>query len=90
MMKALAAGRAAQAKIAVPDFGAERADDDTDFNDMVGLRGRGAVKQAFTDAVEPQALFERRLLNQLRHSAKRISPNWRHGCSMIAPIMKTS
>ena len=62
IMKALAAGRAAQAKIAVPDFGAERADDDTDFNDMVGLRGRGAVKQAFTDAVEPQALFERRLL----------------------------
>ena len=62
IMSALAAARTAHALVAVPDFGDDRADGDTDFNDLKRKSGLDAVKQAINAAVAPQVLFETRLL----------------------------
>ena len=39
--------------VAAPDFGADRPDDATDFNDMHQLRGLSAVRTALDSAAEP-------------------------------------
>jgi phage/plasmid primase-like uncharacterized protein len=60
--KGLAAARAARALIAIPAFGEDRADTDSDFNDMGRKSGLEAVKQAIDAAAEPQVALERLLL----------------------------
>ena len=62
IMAALAAARIAAALVAVPIFGQNRVDDDTDFNDLKRKLGSNAVKDAINKAVEPKVLFEQRLL----------------------------
>jgi len=60
LTKAKAAALAVGGTLAVPDFGADRPDGATDFNDMAALRGLGAVKEAIAtvkdDWPEPQPL----------------------------------
>ena len=54
MSAAHAAARAVGGVVAVPEFGDDRGDTDTDFNDvMVAHGGFEAVKQAFDNAVAP-------------------------------------
>lgn len=53
LTKAREAAQAVGAKVAVPDFGADRADRDTDFNDMAALMGLEAVASAIANASEP-------------------------------------
>ena len=48
---AIEAARDAGAALAVPDFGAERPEGATDFNDMAAHRGREAVKRAIYAAI---------------------------------------
>jgi len=54
LTKAKEAARAVGASLAIPDFGANRPDKATDFNDMATLTGLEAVKQAI-DAAKPVA-----------------------------------
>ena len=77
LMHGLAAARAAHALIAIPEFGDQRADGDTDFNDMARKHGAAAVKAAIDNAVEPQVLLEKLLLAK-PHSA--------HGEAMVAEL----
>jgi phage/plasmid primase-like uncharacterized protein len=51
IMAALRAARASTALIAVPDFGNDRPDDATDFNDLARLKGPDAVKACIKAAL---------------------------------------
>ena len=51
--KATEAARSVGGLVAVPDFGTDRPDKATDFNDMAQLCGADAVKQAITGAAAP-------------------------------------
>ena len=62
IMKALAAAREARALIAVPGFNEDRAAHDTDFNDLANRYNLDAVSEDIDNAVEPEILFEQRLL----------------------------
>lgn len=53
MTKATEAARAVGALLAVPDFGDDRAEGATDFNDLARHRGREAVERAVTNALPP-------------------------------------
>ena len=53
MTKATEAARTVGALVAVPDFGKDRPDGATDFNDMATLCGSEAVKRAIEGAREP-------------------------------------
>ena len=53
LTEAMEAARAVDAFLAVPTFGSDRADDDTDFNDMWRLAGADAVKAAVENATKP-------------------------------------
>jgi putative DNA primase/helicase len=59
---ALKAARAADALIAIPEFGASRRDADTDFNDLAEALGPGTVRRAIEGAVDADTLLERYLL----------------------------
>lgn len=48
--KAIEAAHETGAAVAVPDFGTDRADHETDFNDMAASRGLDAVRQAIEGA----------------------------------------
>lgn len=50
LTKATAAALSVGGKLAVPDFGADRPDGATDFNDLAALRGVNAVMRAIADA----------------------------------------
>ena len=50
------AARAVHGLIAVPDFGPERTEQDTDFNDMMIALGKKAVRRAIEAAVDPDQL----------------------------------
>jgi len=60
LTKATAAARAVNGKLAVPDFGANRPEGVSDFNDLAALRGAEAVKRAIEAATVPK----------LRHGGK--------------------
>jgi phage/plasmid primase-like uncharacterized protein len=70
IMKGLAAAREAKALIAIPDFGKDRAEKDTDFNDLANRYNLDAVEEDIANAVEPAVLFEKRLIEapQSAHS----------------------
>lgn len=51
--KATEAARAVDALVAVPDFGADRPEGATDFNDLAALHGLDAVKDAIANAKVP-------------------------------------
>jgi putative DNA primase/helicase len=51
---AVAAALSVGGKLAIPDFGADRDSDMTDFNDMVRLYGAKAVAQSLSRAVGPE------------------------------------
>lgn len=53
--EATKAARAVGGFVAVPDFGMERPDDATDFNDLHQLHGAVAVKRAIANAAPPSA-----------------------------------
>jgi putative DNA primase/helicase len=53
---ATAAARAINAKLAVPDFGVNRRDRDTDFNDLATFIGPDAVKRCIENASAPEPL----------------------------------
>jgi len=53
MVKATEAARSVGGLLAIPNFGAERQDGRSDFNDMAGLHGLEAVKQAIANASAP-------------------------------------
>ncbi|OJZ19773.1 MAG: hypothetical protein BGP21_03370 [Thiobacillus sp. 65-29] len=50
---AVEAAQSVGGKLAIPDFGTDRPDGATDFNDMAALLGRDAVKRAIANASEP-------------------------------------
>ncbi len=52
--KATEAALAVGALLAVPDFGADRPEGATDFNDLAAHRGRGAVERAVANARPPE------------------------------------
>lgn len=54
LTKANAAALAVGGKLAVPDFGSDRPDGVSDFNDMAALRGAEAVARAIAQAKRPQ------------------------------------
>jgi putative DNA primase/helicase len=51
--KATEAARAVGGLVAIPDFGADRPDSATDFNDLASHRGPGAVERAIANAKAP-------------------------------------
>jgi putative DNA primase/helicase len=53
LMKATAAARSVGALVAIPDFGTDRPEGATDFNDLALHRGADAVKQAIASASAP-------------------------------------
>jgi phage/plasmid primase-like uncharacterized protein len=53
LMKATEAARAVKGKLAIPNFGADRPEGVSDFNDMKALCGAEAVARAITGATEP-------------------------------------
>ncbi len=53
LSKATAAALAVGGKLAVPDFGADRPDGVSDFNDMAAVRGAEAVARAIAEARTP-------------------------------------
>lgn len=53
LTKANEAAEAVKGKLIVPGFGADRPDDDTDFNDLARLRGEDAVRRAFLAGTWP-------------------------------------
>lgn len=53
LTKATEAARAVGGRLAIPDFGADRPADVTDFNDMATVRGVESVREAITNAVAP-------------------------------------
>jgi putative DNA primase/helicase len=55
LTKATEAARAVSGLLAVPDFGADRPDGATDFNDVMQYRGAEAVDRAIRDAKVPDA-----------------------------------
>lgn len=55
LSKATETARSVSGLLAIPDFGAERPDGSTDFNDLAQLRGAEAVKQAILSAVSAVA-----------------------------------
>jgi phage/plasmid primase-like uncharacterized protein len=62
VMKGLQAAREAKALIAIPRFDEDRADKDTDFNDLANRYNLAAVREDIKKAVEPEVLFEKRLI----------------------------
>lgn len=54
LTKAIEAARAVAGLLAIPDFGSDRPEGVTDFNDMAALNGVDAVKQAIASASEPE------------------------------------
>ncbi len=50
---AIEAARSVGGRLAFPDFGTDRPDGATDFNDMAALLGAEAVKRAIANAIEP-------------------------------------
>jgi phage/plasmid primase-like uncharacterized protein len=80
LMKGLEAARVANALIALPSFGDDRGEAETDFNDVAAAYGGDNpdyVKQLIDDAKPPQTLLERLLLDD-PHSA--------HGEAMIEEL----
>jgi phage/plasmid primase-like uncharacterized protein len=77
LMKGLEAARVANALIALPSFGDDRGEKETDFNDVAVAYTPEYVKQLIDDAAPPQALLERRLLDD-PHSA--------HGDAMVEEL----
>lgn len=57
LTKARAAALAVSGLVAVPDFGANRPDKATDFNDLHQLAGAGAVKAGIDSAIESVAAY---------------------------------
>lgn len=53
LTKANEAAEAVKGKLIVPGFGADRPDDDTDFNDLARLGGEDAVRRAFLAGTWP-------------------------------------
>jgi phage/plasmid primase-like uncharacterized protein len=53
LTKAREAAETVKGKLIVPDFGADRPDDDTDFNDLARLRGDDAVRRSFLAGTWP-------------------------------------
>ena len=49
------AARSVGGKLAIPDFGPDRPDNITDFNDLMAQRGVDAVRSAISDAASPDA-----------------------------------
>lgn len=62
VMKGLAAARVATALIAIPKFGKDRGDSQTDFNDLSVAFDLDAVKEDIERAVGPQILLEQKLV----------------------------
>jgi putative DNA primase/helicase len=58
LARASDAARAVGGLVAVPDFGADRPEDATDFNDLAVHRGAEAVKQAIANARPPEKAQE--------------------------------
>jgi putative DNA primase/helicase len=56
--KAKEAARAVKAALAIPVFGDDRSEQDTDFNDLAIAKGVGVVKRVIDDACEPEPLAE--------------------------------
>jgi len=54
LSKAKAAALAIGGKLAIPDFGSERPDDATDFNDLMLLRGAEVVKRQIEKSIGPE------------------------------------
>lgn len=77
LMAALTAARAAKALIAVPNFGKDRKNDDTDFNDLGRAKGLDAVKAAINKASEPTELLQQLLL---------ADPHSAHGDEMVKQL----
>jgi len=53
---AIEAAEGVGGKVAIPDFGADRPEMATDFNDLAALRGLEAVREAIADAMTPEHL----------------------------------
>jgi hypothetical protein len=53
LVKATGAAEAVKGKLIVPDFGADRPEKATDFNDLARLRGEDAVRRAFLEGTWP-------------------------------------
>ncbi len=71
---AITAARACAGKIAIPDFGADRAPGATDFNDMAATRGLEAVQSAIASA---SALSTDANQNQRDNSTEAACADWR-------------
>lgn len=50
---AIEAARAVDGRLAIPDFGFNRTENQTDFNDLAAQGGKGAVRWAIADASKP-------------------------------------
>ncbi|HEX9324140.1 MAG TPA: toprim domain-containing protein [Xanthobacteraceae bacterium] len=61
LAKARGAARAVNATIAVPDFGQNRRDKDTDFNDLFTFIGAGAVKRSIAAAMAADQCLAKQL-----------------------------
>jgi putative DNA primase/helicase len=69
LLAAINAGRVARARVAVPTFETkDRGERDTDFNDIACLYGKKAVEEDIAKAADPDALLEKKLLDD-PHSA---------------------
>ena len=63
LTNATEAADAVDARLIVPDFGVDRPDGVTDFNDLANLRGLAAVKQAITTAIRQEETAPMREMN---------------------------
>jgi phage/plasmid primase-like uncharacterized protein len=78
----LDAARAAHALIAIPNFGDDRKDAETDFNDLAGVKdghGHEYVREDIEAAVEPNQLLEEVLL---------ADPQSAHGEAMLKQLLQ--
>ncbi|MFM0736542.1 AAA family ATPase [Paraburkholderia xenovorans] len=87
MTKALEAARAVGASLAVPDFGPDRPDRSSDFNDLHALDGLDALRRCVDAATAPGGVAEQRKRNSaqviltcaadvVQEEIKWLWPNW--------------
>jgi phage/plasmid primase-like uncharacterized protein len=62
LLAAIAAARAARAKVAVPNFGTERSEGEKDFNDLAQRLGGDAVRTSIAAAREPNEVLREWLM----------------------------
>ena len=82
--KATEAARSVGGLLAIPDFGAERQEGQTDFNDMAALHGLEAVKQAIASASAPA---RREYQSDPEHATAGDSEGWPEPQPLVAKLI---